>query len=67
MNLPGLESPILAILIIVLLAAVPVFVIFSVLRWFRKKTERGREKSKGSTLKSVREERIDKKYGKKHD
>ncbi|CAN5269835.1 hypothetical protein BH23BAC1_BH23BAC1_37530 [soil metagenome] len=67
MNLPGLESPILAILIIVLLAAVPVFVIFSVLRWFRKKTERGREKSKGPTLKSVKEERIDKKFGKKHD
>ena len=67
MNLPGLESPILAIIIIVLIAAVPVFVIFSVLRWFRKKRERGREKAKGPTLRSVKEERVKKQEGKKHD
>ncbi|MDQ3534845.1 MAG: hypothetical protein M3421_04385 [Bacteroidota bacterium] len=67
MNYPGLESPIIAIVLILLAVALPVFVIFTVMKFFRKKRERGREKSKGSTLKSVKEERLEQQEGKSHD
>ncbi|MDQ3395626.1 MAG: hypothetical protein M3512_16165 [Bacteroidota bacterium] len=67
MNYPGLESPIIAGILILLAVALPVFVIFMVMKFFRKKRERGREKASGSTLKSVKQERLEEQEGKPHD
>ncbi len=67
MNYPGLESPIIAGILILLAVALPVFVIFMVMKFFRKKRERGREKSSGSNFKSVKQERLEEQEGKPHD
>lgn len=61
MNYPGLESPIIAAILIFLAVALPVFVIFMVMKFFRNKRARGREKASGAGLKSVKQERVEKK------
>ncbi len=63
----GIESTIATILLIILIATIPAFIIFTVMRKIRTSKERGEEKNKTFTLKSTDEERLESQEGKKHD
>lgn len=63
----GIESTAATILLIILIAGIPIFIIFTVMRKIRKSKERGEEKDHSFTLKSTDEERLEQREGKKHD
>lgn len=53
-----MESDILAIVLIILAALIPVGIILLTLKFFRKKRSRGEERTEDKTFQSVKEERL---------
>ncbi|MBW3544327.1 MAG: hypothetical protein KY428_01810 [Bacteroidetes bacterium] len=53
-----MESDLLAIVLIILAALIPVGIILLTLKFFRKKRARGEERTENKTFQSVKEERL---------
>lgn len=66
MELIQIENPIIAIILIILAALIPIAIIWITIRAFRKKRERGAEKTEGKNFTSVKEERLEKSQQKKN-